>query len=109
VPEAYDSWDGKAEDFNLLMPGAVKEHEPTEKVVCDFPWEKITVPWDGEFVPCCFDYNKKYSLGNINEQSLVEIWNGDRMHALRREMKSNNVTNPLCQGCEYLYNETPDV
>ena len=109
VCKPFVSWDGKAEDVNLLMPGAVKQHEPTEKVVCDFPWEKMTVSWDGELVPCCFDYNKKYTLGNINEQSLVEIWNGERMHALRREMKSNKVTNQLCQGCEYLYQETPDV
>ena len=106
VAKPFVSWDGKAQDVNLLAPRHVAAPEPANrKVLCDFPWEKMTVSWDGDLVPCCFDYNKRYALGNINEQSLLEIWNGEKMHALRREMIANKVTNPLCAGCEYLYQD----
>jgi len=101
----FVNWDGKAEDVNLLIDPAQKPKPRQEKVLCDFPWEKMTVSWDGHVVPCCFDYNKKYTLGNINEQSLLEIWNGEKMHALRREMMCNKVSNPLCAGCDYLYQD----
>lgn len=106
VAKPFVSWDGKAEDVNLLVhPDKVKPQPAQNKVLCDFPWEKMTVSWDGDVVPCCFDYNKRYALGNINTESLQEIWNGEKMHALRREMIANKVTNPLCQGCEYLYQD----
>jgi radical SAM protein with 4Fe4S-binding SPASM domain len=105
VAKPFVSWDGKAEDVNLLMGESAKKPPVVEKVRCDFPWTKMTVSWDGDLVPCCFDYNKRYSLGNINEHSLVEIWNGEKMQALRSEFIANKVTNPLCNGCEYLYQE----
>jgi radical SAM protein with 4Fe4S-binding SPASM domain len=101
----FVNWDGKAEDVNLLIHPDQRPKPSQEKVLCDFPWEKMTVSWDGHVVPCCFDYNKKYSLGDINKQSLQEIWNGEKMHALRREMMSNKVSNPLCAGCDYLYQD----
>lgn len=105
VAKPFVSWDGKAEDVNLLVYPDRKPEPIQKKVLCDFPWEKMTVSWDGDVVPCCFDYNKKYALGNINQQSLLDIWNGEKMHALRREMMANKVTNPLCAGCEYLYQD----
>ena len=105
VAKPFVSWDGKAEDVNLLVHPDRKPRPTQNKVLCDFPWEKMTVSWDGDVVPCCFDYNKRYALGNINNQSLLDIWNGEKMHALRREMMSNKVTNPLCAGCEYLYQD----
>ncbi len=105
VAKPFVSWDGKAEDVNRLAGPDRKPRQTQGKVLCDFPWEKMTVSWDGDVVPCCFDYNKRYALGNINTQTLLEIWNGERMHALRREMISNKVTNPLCAGCEYLYQD----
>jgi len=105
IAKPFVNWDGKAEDVNLLMGIEKTSHSADDKVVCDFPWRKMTVSWDGELVPCCFDYNKRYSLGNINDNTLVEIWNGEPMHALRQEFISNKVSNPLCEGCEYLYRE----
>lgn len=109
VAKPFVNWDGKAEEVNLLFDKK-DQPKPLDKVVCDFPWSRMTVSWDGDLVPCCFDYNKRYALGNINEQSLAQIWNGEPMHALRREFITNKVTNPLCQGCQYLYQEVvPDA
>jgi radical SAM protein with 4Fe4S-binding SPASM domain len=99
----FTTWDGTAADVNALVG---QESTPPLKypapVTCEMPWLKMTVKWDGDVVPCCFDYDKKYVLGNVNEQSLAEIWNGERMRFLRQEMASDKVTNPLCQNCEHL-------
>lgn len=105
VAKPFVSWDGKADDINQLVQLVRTPEQAGRKVLCDWPWEKMTVSWDGDVVPCCFDYNKRYALGNINTESLLDIWNGEKMHALRREMIANKVTNPLCQGCEYLYQD----
>lgn len=77
-------------------------------VVCDLPWTKMTVTWDGDVVPCCYDYDKKYVLGNLRKNSLWEIWNGPAMRALRTEFNSNDVTNSLCRNCEALRGDYVD-
>lgn len=68
-------------------------------VACLRPWQTMTIAWDGDVLPCCYDYDKQYILGNVRENTLAEIWNGPQMKALRDEFRSNQVTNPLCRNC----------
>lgn len=99
----FCTWDGSAQDVNGLQDSnQTAVTKPSKHVECNFPWERMTVLWDGTVVPCCNDYDRKLSLGNIKEQSLSEIWNGPEMVALRKEFISNQVTNPLCRHCEKL-------
>lgn len=64
----------------------------------------MSVCWNGNVVPCCYDYDEKYILGNVKDQSLAAIWNGEPMRRLRNEFLENNVTNNLCKNCPELYN-----
>ncbi len=101
--KSFCTWDGSAADINRMQD--VHKTDPPRnfsRVECNFPWERMTVLWDGEVVPCCNDYNKKLSLGNLCDQTLSEIWNGPEMRQLREEFISNRVTNPLCHHCEKL-------
>ena len=98
----FTTWNGSAEDVNMLAGRDHVRHDETDPVACAFPWERMTVMWDGSVVPCCNDYDKKLMLGNVRDESLAEIWNGKRMQSLRQEFNSNHVTNPLCQKCDKL-------
>ncbi|MBT3224981.1 MAG: radical SAM protein [Deltaproteobacteria bacterium] len=101
--KSFSTWDGDAADINCLEDDSQKESTvKSGRVECNFPWERMTVLWDGEVVPCCNDYDKKLSLGNFNHQTLSEIWNGHEMTKLREEFISGRVTNPLCHHCEKL-------
>lgn len=71
--------------------------------ICRYPWRDLAVLWDGTVTPCCIDYDSLYPLGNLKEKSLIEIWNGESMRALRAELRSGNVTNPLCRRCQSTY------
>lgn len=110
VAKEFVAWNGDAEDVNRLTAKRVDNAElrKTNSVVaCNVPWEKVCVTWDGEVVPCCHDYDKKYPLGNVKTQNLAEIWNGERMQRLRKEFISNDVQNPLCRSCPLLYHSSP--
>jgi len=101
----FVSWNGDDKVVNLLQGGRKNIiHSPSQKsyVSCNRPWDVLTVTWDGDVVPCCYDYDKKHVLGNVREQSLMEIWRGWNMQDLRRQFISNQVTSPLCVNCEYL-------
>ena len=66
---------------------------------CHWPWTSLSILWDGKVVPCCFDYDNLYNLGNAETQSFDEIWNGEKMQKLRKEFINNKVTNKLCANC----------
>ncbi|MCB9896490.1 MAG: SPASM domain-containing protein [Planctomycetes bacterium] len=54
---------------------------------CAYPWQQMNIDLTGEVVPCCFwsGYaNSGKPLGNTNEQTLDEIWNGPAYRALRK-------------------------
>ncbi|MBF0273652.1 MAG: SPASM domain-containing protein [Nitrospinae bacterium] len=99
----FVKWDGKAADVNQLVNDSKRVRNKSKKVVCKFPWKSMTVTWDGNVVPCCYDYNNRYILGNVEKQTLSEIWNGEKMQLLREEFIHNDVTNTLCSDCEMLY------
>ena len=97
----FEKWTGDIDEINQLDIGTAMKKGSF--VICNIPWETLTIAWDGTVLPCCFDYNSRYVLGNIKDQSLSEIWNGKAMQALRQEFISNKVCNALCKRCNYLY------
>ncbi|MBB4266194.1 radical SAM/SPASM domain-containing protein [Roseospira visakhapatnamensis] len=62
---------------------AAENRSHYESQYCEFPWTSLTVMADGNVVPCTQDYDVEMVLGNVMEQSLEEIWNGDRYRDLR--------------------------
>lgn len=100
----YTTWDGAIPEIEALAPGTAAERTVDQSTVtCSFPWTNLTVTWDGDVVPCCFDYNKKLVLGNAVTDTLSSIWNGKPMQKLRKEFMANRVLNPLCKNCGMLY------
>jgi radical SAM protein with 4Fe4S-binding SPASM domain len=59
-------------------------HSHYEAQYCEFPWTSLTVMADGSVVPCTQDYDTEMVLGNVNEKTLKEIWNGESCKKLRQ-------------------------
>jgi radical SAM protein with 4Fe4S-binding SPASM domain len=99
----FISWDGEASDVNELID------QDTQKEIDEFvanggecyePFKRVSILYDGRVVPCCFDYVGKYILGDINKKKLVDIWNDEPMLDLRKEFKSRQIKNKLCNNCK---------
>ncbi|MGE0174162.1 MAG: SPASM domain-containing protein [Oligoflexales bacterium] len=56
---------------------------------CNAPFVQLMLKPSGDIAPCCYKY--AHDLGDIKQQSLLEIWNGDRIKKLRREFLSGQV------------------
>lgn len=74
---------------------------------CMFLWYSMSILWDGRVVPCCIDFKGEYILGDVKKESLLDIWNGERLAGLRRKMieKRYKEVN-LCKGCDVLFKPT---
>lgn len=53
------------------------------KQYCEYPWLSLSIMADGNVVPCTQISNNEIVLGNINESSLEDIWNGEKYKELR--------------------------
>ena len=75
-------------------------------VPCTFLWYSMSVKWDGMVVPCCVDLAGDMPLGDVRKESLLEIWNGQRLIELRERIASGKYTDvQLCRGCDILWKE----
>ena len=70
------------------------------KEACSILWSRMYVWWDGTCNPCDFDYKSLLKVGNANEQSIAEIWNGER-YTRYRELHENMRRSELnpCDRC----------
>ena len=50
---------------------------------CEFLWGEMYVWYDGKCNPCDVDYKSELEVGNINKNSIKEIWNGELYKNLR--------------------------
>ena len=46
------------------------------KTICNILYSRMYVWWDGTCNPCDFDYKSLLKVGNANEETLSDIWNG---------------------------------
>ena len=69
---------------------------------CQYPSQRLVITSRGMVYPCCIDLHETIPVGDINKQTLLEIWNGEPMKKLRSDLRSNDVSkmNPTCQHCE---------
>jgi len=50
---------------------------------CQFPWTSMTVKSNGECVECVEDFNNEIILGDVHDETLYDIWNGEKYVAFR--------------------------
>lgn len=62
---------------------------------CPAPWESAVILGNGDVAACCVP---GMVMGNLHDESMEEIWNGDRYRALRSGINSPNPPKP-CAIC----------
>jgi len=81
----------------------LKEKESVVKVhpeICPEVYHKLSINWDGTVTACCGDYNGKMILGNIQSQSLKEIWKSTKLDYYRKKLADNKFDDfELCKKC----------
>jgi len=98
----YD-WAGQVRD-SCVFPKAKhrKNHgRKLNKPPCFFPWLGFTVLWDGRVVNCSRNSNGLHCVGNLNEQSLEEVWSSPVMQRIRKDHLRGKFSEAcsLCANC----------
>ncbi len=86
---------GRNEAYN----GAVEKVEGWDRTYCQYPSVRLLATASGLALPCCVDWRQEMVVGNFKEQSILEIWNGDKLRNLRAELRRNEFKSAICQNC----------
>jgi radical SAM protein with 4Fe4S-binding SPASM domain len=62
-------------------------------------WHSCVMTWDGYIVPCCFDKDAKFKMGNIKNETFNSIWKNYKYGRFRQEILTNRKKNLMCLNC----------
>ena len=85
------------DDYSLtFMP-----QNPT--LICQYPFQRITITWSGEIPMCISDWSLTTNIGNLRNDTIKEVWHGKKMSELRELHKSGRRMGlKCCQKCHRL-------
>jgi hypothetical protein len=81
-------------------------HESDVNYPCYRPWLTFTVLWDGRVSLCCADFDGRTVLGDLNTQSIQDVWNGQAYRAVRREHLESGGPD-VCRACDLPRKDSP--
>lgn len=100
--DAIEIW--KPHNFGDGRSYRQRYEEAAMKNTCGRPENgPLQIQWDGEVIPCCYDYNNQIVLGNAFQQPVLEILNGDKYELLRYAHREKQFQLfPYCNQCDQL-------
>ena len=74
--------------------------EVIPEIGCVLPFSQLIIRPDGKVSLCCNDPYGKYTLGDVNTESLVDIWYGERFNKVRKAMFKGRASWGECRYCD---------
>lgn len=62
-------------------------------------WHSCVITWDGKVVPCCFDKDAHFVLGDLKTNSFADIWWGEAYQRFRAQLLSSRSDIEMCRNC----------
>ncbi len=62
-------------------------------------WNSAVITQDGTVIPCCFDKNASYKLGDINQYGLKDIWKSNSYKKFRKSILRCRKDINICRNC----------
>jgi radical SAM protein with 4Fe4S-binding SPASM domain len=93
-------------DYNSRAPEFISVDKLSERerhllmesgTFCMLPWTHLHAFPTGQAYPCCLA-EMQHPIGNLREQTIYEVWNGEKMRQLRTEMLTEVKSAP-CRKC----------
>ncbi|HXB97241.1 MAG TPA: radical SAM/SPASM domain-containing protein [bacterium] len=81
-----------------------KPYFAKKKEKCPFPFYMLIINADLKVGICCVDWNKKTIIGDLNTQSLSEVWNGKALRDFQlAHLEGKRHSLDACAKCTYLH------
>ena len=78
-----------------------KASEKFRNTPCFRPATALNINSNGDIVLCCGDLFGEVVMGNINKESMQEIWENSNYKYYRKKLETNRVGLKLCEDCNH--------
>jgi radical SAM protein with 4Fe4S-binding SPASM domain len=62
-------------------------------------WHSCVITWDGKVVPCCFDKDANFVLGDLKTETFSQIWNSEAYDQFRTSLLRSRSEIEMCRNC----------
>ncbi len=62
-------------------------------------WTGCVITFNGDVVPCCFDKNADFNMGNIKETDFTDLWKSDKYQKFRKQIYTSRDNIGMCRNC----------
>ncbi|MFH1231832.1 MAG: radical SAM protein [Planctomycetota bacterium] len=88
--------------------GLVDSEDIKRGILCRVPCASIKflmgIYWNGDVIPCCIDPEGYLKMGEVRNNSLLSVWQGDAMRNFRNAHINEEFNKfPFCNNCESTY------
>ena len=92
----------------LEIEGIRKINKNKNRLIpCTFPWYSLTIFYDGKVYLCPQDFEGEIPLGDLNTESLADIFNNKIISEIRERFKIKKVNGlSPCSSCDRIWRET---
>lgn len=97
--ELAERWIPDNPEFRAYHPAKILERGYLYDEPCFYPYRAITINPDGAVAPCCAISHTKWDFGNIQAQSLREIWNNKHYQSARSLFSDHPIASPISTVC----------
>ncbi|MGE5805906.1 MAG: radical SAM/SPASM domain-containing protein [Ignavibacteria bacterium] len=66
---------------------------------CFLLWKTSVITWDGKVVPCCFDKDAQFQLGNVFDKEFKYIWKSVHYKEFRKKILTGRKNVEMCTNC----------
>lgn len=67
---------------------------------CPYTMQRLAVFWNGDVTTCAWDYNNRFKLGNLKDNSIEEIWFSEKIDRMRKmHLAGQREMIPVCKHC----------
>jgi radical SAM protein with 4Fe4S-binding SPASM domain len=88
----------------LNFAGSVFKYEPKSysEGICSRAVNYMTILWDGRVNLCCMDTPERIIFGDVNNNTIQEIWNSERRQKyIELHLRGESHQLKLCGGCNH--------
>jgi radical SAM protein with 4Fe4S-binding SPASM domain len=80
------------------------------RVACAWTFYQMTINWNGLVQPCNEDWSWVNIMGDANNQSLKEIWNGDEYRRFQiMQLQGRRHESKACASCYQMMSQLDDI
>ena len=104
----YNTWGGTQDELNYdddhqndKHRGKLSESTKTSfDFACTHPWEEMVIGADGRVGLCCLDHELNEQVGDVKENTIQEIWQGEIINEYRhKQLNLDYKSIASCKDC----------